>query len=241
VAGDQAVSRRGIFYGVGVGPGDPELITIKAWRIISQTEVIAFPTANGNASLARKIAGPFIPDDTIELPVVLPMSSEREAACKAYDLACPAIASHLEQGRDVTFLCEGDPFFYGSFMYLFARLARSHETVIVPGVTSRTACAAAIGRPLAARNDVLKIVPAPLGRKRLRAEINSGESIAIIKVGRHFEKIRGVLAELGLTDKALIIEKATGDDQRISALADVAPGEQPYFSTILVYKGGEDW
>jgi precorrin-2/cobalt-factor-2 C20-methyltransferase len=231
----------GTFYGLGVGPGDPELITLKAWRIISQVPVIAYPAANGNDSLARKIAEAFIPEDAIELPVVLPMRSEREPAREAYDTASAGVMAHLDQGRDVAFLCEGDPFFYGSFMYLFARIANSHETVVVPGVTSLTACAAAAGRPLAARNDVLKVLPAPLDRQRLRAEIESSDSIAIMKVSPHFEKIRDLLAELDLTDKAIIVEKATGEEQRVTRLADAEEGDRPYFSTILVYKGGESW
>lgn len=235
------MTKPGIFHGLGVGPGDPELITLKAWRIISQAPVIAFPSANGNESLARGIAAPFIPEDAIELPIVLPMRSEREPGREAYDGAAAAIISHLDEGRDVAFLCEGDPLFYGSFMYLFARIAETHETIVVPGVTSITACAAAIGRPLAARNDVLKILPAPLSAERLRSEIVTAESIAIIKVGQHFAKIRDLLAELGLADKAMIVERATGEGQRITNLADVPEGERPYFSTILVYKGGEPW
>jgi precorrin-2/cobalt-factor-2 C20-methyltransferase len=241
MADNQAMTKHGIFYGLGVGPGDPELITLKAWRIISQASVIAFPSANGNDSLARKIAAPFIPDDAIELPIVLPMRSEREPGREAYDAACPAIVAHLDQGRNVAFLCEGDPFFYGSFMYLFARISETHETVVVPGVTSIAACAAAIGRPLAARNDVLKVLPAPLDPQRLRIEIESSDSIAIMKVGQHFEKIRDLLTDLGLADRAVIVEKATREDERVIRLADVPQGERPYFSTILVYKGGEDW
>src|SRR5439155_4007305 len=142
--------------------------------------------------------------DAVELPIALPMRSEREPARDAYDAAARDIAAHLDQGRDVAFLCEGDPFFYGSFMYLFTRIAAAHNTVVVPGITSLTACAAAIGRPLAARNDVLKVLPATLDPRRLRAEIESGESIAIIKVGQHFEKVGAMLADLGLTDSAII-------------------------------------
>jgi precorrin-2/cobalt-factor-2 C20-methyltransferase len=241
MAGGQAMSRRGIFYGLGVGPGDPELITLKAWRIVSQAAVIAYPAANGNDSLARKIGAPFIPEDAIELTVVLPMKSEREPGRAAYDRASAEIIAHLDQGRDVAFLCEGDPFFYGSFMYLFARVAKSHETVVVPGVTSLTACAAAIGRPLAARNDLLKVLPASIDCERLRAEIESSDSIAILKVGPHFEKIREVLTELNLSDKAMLVERATSEGERVTKLRDAVDGERPYFSTILVYKGSEDW
>jgi precorrin-2/cobalt-factor-2 C20-methyltransferase len=145
MASGEAVS--GTFYGLGVGPGDPELITLKAWRILSQVPVIAYPAANGNDSLAHSIAAPFIPEDVIELAIAVPMRREREPAQEAYDAAAQAIAKHLDAGRDVAFLCEGDPLFYGSFAYLLTRLARSHLTQVVPGITSITACAAAIGRP----------------------------------------------------------------------------------------------
>lgn len=231
----------GTFYGVGVGPGDPELITLKAWRIISHAPVIAYPAANGSDSLARRIAAPFIPEDVVELVIPIPMRREREPAQEAYDEAAQAIRAHLDQGRDVAFLCEGDPLFYGSFAYLLSRLAQDYLTQIVPGITSITACAAAIGRPLAARNDVLKVLPGTLDAPRLRQEIASSEAIAILKVGQHFEKIRGVLAELGLSERAIIIEKATRDDEKITPLCDVPEGERPYFSTILIYKGGEAW
>ena len=231
----------GTFYGLGVGPGDPELITLKAWRLISQVPVIAYPAANGNDSLARSIAAPFIPEDVIELAIDVPMRREREPAQDAYDGAARAIANHLDQGRDVAFLCEGDPLFYGSFAYLLTRLAEKYLTQIVPGISSITACAAAISRPLAARNDILKVLPGTLDAQRLKQEITSSDAIAIMKVGQHFDKIRGVLNELGLAGKATIIERATRDDEKITPLADVAEGERPYFSTILIYKGGESW
>jgi precorrin-2/cobalt-factor-2 C20-methyltransferase len=231
----------GTFYGLGVGPGDPELITLKAWRIISHAPVIAYPAANGNDSLARRIAAPFIPEDVIEVAIAVPMRREREPAQQAYDEAAQAIAEHLDQGRDVAFLCEGDPLFYGSFAYLFTRLAKDYLTQIVPGITSITACAAAMGRPLAARNDILKVLPGTLDASRLKQEITRSDAIAIMKVGQHFDKIRAVLNELGLGERAVVIEKATCDDERITPLCDVPEGEQPYFSTILIYKGGEAW
>src|SRR5262249_43162070 len=236
MAGGQAMS--GTFYGVGVGPGDPELLTLKAWRLISQVPVIAYPAANGNDSLARSIAAPFIPEDVTELAIAVPMRREREPAQQAYDAAAQVIADHLDQGRDVVFLCEGDPLFYGSFAYLLTRLAQNYPTEVVPGIVSITACAAAVGRPLAARNDILKVLPGTLDAQRLKDEIASSDAIAIMKVGQHFEKIRGVLNELGLTGRATVIEKATRDDERITPLADVPEGERPYFSTILIYKGG---
>jgi precorrin-2/cobalt-factor-2 C20-methyltransferase len=238
MAGDQAVST---LYGLGVGPGDPELMTVKAWRIIGQVPVIAYPVANDSDSLARRIASPFIPEDVFELKLPVPMRVEREPAREAYEDAARLIAEQLDLGKDVAFLCEGDPFFYGSFMYVHERLQRSHKVMVVPGVTSLTACAAAIGRPLAARNDLLKVIPAPLDEARLTEEIAAAEAVAIIKVGKHFDKVRRVLRALDVADRAIIIERATRHDERILALDELPEGERPYFSTILVYKGSEAW
>ena len=228
------MSRPGTLYGVGVGPGDPELMTVKAWRLISTAPVIAYLTANGKDSTARDIAKPFIPDGIAELAIDMPMRIERGPGEAAYDAGAKAIAMRLDAGDAVVFLCEGDPFFYGSFMYLFERLAQRYTTIVVPGVTSLTAAAAQLRRPLAARDDVLKVLPATLPLERLRTELATAENAAIIKVGRHFGKVRDVLGDLNLTTRATLIEKATRDDERITPVADVTGDTVPYFSTILV-------
>jgi precorrin-2/cobalt-factor-2 C20-methyltransferase len=239
--GHQAMTKTGILYGLGVGPGDPELMTVKAWRIISMAPVVAYLTANGTESTARDIARPFLPDDVIELKIDMPMRTEREPAQEAYDRGAAAITEHLKAGRDVAMLCEGDPFFYGSFMYIFARLADRFETIVVPGVSSITAAAARMGRPLSARNDVLKVLPATLEADRLREELLTAQSTAIIKVGRHFGKIRNILSALDLISKATVIENATRPNERIRKVEDVEGDSLPYFTTILVYTGGETW
>lgn len=231
----------GTFHGIGVGPGDPELLTLKAVRLIGGAHVVAYPVTGDGESLARRIAADAIQPGARELPVAVPMCAEREPAQAAYDEAARAIAGHLDAGRDVAFLCEGDPFFYGSFMYLFSRLAGTHACTVVPGVTSLTACAAAIGRPLAARNDVLTVIPATLPGERLAEALAGADAAAIIKVGRHFDKVRAALGEAGLAEGAMIVETATTGEERITALADIPHGERPYFSTILVYRGGEAW
>ncbi len=232
---------KGTLYGVGVGPGDPELMTVKASRIVAGAPVVAYLAAPGKASTARGIASSCFSGDAIELALEVPMLSEREPAQAAYDRAAAAIAGHLDRGLDVAMLCEGDPFFYGSFMYLFARLAKTHRAIVVPGVTSITAAAAAIGRPLAARDEVLKIVPATLDAERLSAELVGIESAAIIKVGRHFGKVRSILADLDLVSRAVAIENATNSLERVRPVADVEGEALPYFTTILVYAGRERW
>ena len=225
---------KGKLYGIGVGPGDPELMTVKAWRLISTAETIAYLCANGKDSTARDIAKPFLADAITEIAIDMPMRIEREPAQAAYDKGATDISAHLEQGRDVVMLCEGDPFFYGSFMYVFERLATKFETIVVPGVTSITACAAMMGKPLVERDQVLKVLPATLDAEKLRAELKTISAAAIIKVGRHFGKVKAILLELGLLPLATAIENATHDNQIIRSLTDIEGDILPYFTTIIV-------
>ena len=230
----------GRLYGIGTGPGAPDLLTLRAARLIGQAGVIAYPTLAGAESFARAIVADLVAPGATEIAIDLPMSTDRAPAQRAYDTGAAAIAAHLDAGRDVVCLCEGDPFFYGSFMYLFARLSGRYPTEIVPGVTSVTACAAAAGRPLVARNERLTVLPGPLPEAELRARIAGAESVAIMKVGRHMAKIRAVIDDLGLTDRAAYVERASLPDQLVLPLAD-APAAAPYFSMILLTKGNDPW
>ena len=230
----------GVLYGVGLGPGDPELITLKAARLIESAHVVAYPTLEGSESLARSIAAGLICEGVEEIAIDVPMTVAREPAQKAYDTGAAEIANALEAGRDVVCLCEGDPFFYGSFMYLFARLSDRFETHVIPGVTSVSACAARAGMPLAARNERLTVLPGPLPEEELEHRIAGAESVAIMKVGRHLPKIRGVMERLGVLDDATYIERATMGEERIMPLAE-APEAAPYFSMILLTKGADPW
>ena len=231
----------GTLYGLGVGPGDPELITVKALRLLQAAPVIAYPAPETGESLARSIVAPHLNGTALEVPIRMPMLTARFPAQEVYDWAVGELGAHLAEGRDVAVLCEGDPFFYGSFMYLFARMAERFRVEVVPGVSSLTACAAALGAPLASRNDVLTVIPAPLPEAELKARLAGVESAAIIKVGRHFEKLRRLLTELGLADQACYIEHATMASQRILPLDAVAPEGVPYFSMILLHKRGAAW
>ena len=224
----------GKLYGVGVGPGDPELVTVKAAKLISSAQAIAYLSANGGVSLARSIAESYFSGTAPEISIDMPMRVEREPAAAAYDEGCARIADHLKHGRDVVFLCEGDPFFYGSFMYVFERLALQFETIVVPGVTSISASAAATGKPLVARDEVLKILPATLNRETLLEALSDVSSAAIIKVGRHFQKVKTALAQLDLVGSATAIAYASQEKQTIRAVADIHENSLPYFTTIIV-------
>lgn len=231
----------GKLYGLGLGPGDPELLTLKAHRILTSVPVIAYPAPDTGPSFARQIAAPHLAGTQVEIPIVVPMRVERFPAQDIYDQAAEAIAARLEAGQDVAVLCEGDPFFYGSFMYLFERLSGRFATEIVPGVSSMMAAAAALGRPLAARNDVLSVVPGPLDDDIMRARIEAAGAVAIIKVGRHFSRIRALIRAMGLEAAAGYVERVSLAEQRVLPLAEVGEDVAPYFSMILIYKGGEGW
>jgi precorrin-2/cobalt-factor-2 C20-methyltransferase len=232
----------GTLHLVGVGPGDPELLTLKAARLLAAVPVVAYPTTGESASaLALDIARAHLDPAALHLPVAIPMTLERGPAQAAYDAAAATIRTHLSAGRDVAWLCEGDPLFYGSAMYLVARLAPYAPVAVIPGITSLTAAAAAIARPLAARNELLKILPAPLSDAELRPELLATPAAAIIKVGRHFDRIRSLLGETGHAANAVVVEHATSARQRITRLGDFGHAERPYFSTILCYRGAEAW
>ncbi len=234
------MSTAGTFYGVGLGPGDPELMTCKAHRLISNASVVAYPTLAGGDSLTRSIAADVIPKNAREIAMDIPMTLERAPAQRAYDRAAVQIADELRAGAHVLCLCEGDPLFYGSFMYLFARLSKSFAVEIVPGVTSLSACSARAQLPLVARCEGLVVLPATLGKQELETSISRADGVAILKVGRHLPKIRAVIERLGLLDNAVYVERATLANEHIAPLAD-APKTAPYFSMVLLTRGTDPW
>lgn len=228
-------------YGLGVGPGDPELMTLKAVRILRDAPVIAWPAPLEGPSMARQIAAPHIPEGRIEVAIRMPIADGVFPVDRVYDRAARELGQHLDAGRDVAVLCEGDPFFYGSFMYLFARLGDARRVVVVPGISSLTATAAALGTPLAARNDGLIVLPAPLPEEELVARMVGAEAVALIKLGRHLAKARRALTRAGLAAHANYIAHATMESQHCCPLSAVADGTAPYFSMILAHRRGRAW
>jgi precorrin-2/cobalt-factor-2 C20-methyltransferase len=226
-------------WGLGIGPGDPDLITLKALKILQKVDVIAYPTLNGGESLVRSIAEPHFITNQEEIKISIPMLIDRYPAQDIYDAAALKISLAVEAGKSVAILCEGDPFFYGSFMYLFVRLAEEHLVEVVPGVTSLAACSSALALPLAARNDVISVIPGPLDEEALEEQLRTTNVAAIIKVGRHLGKIKRILRKIGVIDNAHYIERATMGDQKIKRLSELEDDNAPYFSMIIVRLSGE--
>jgi len=231
----------GRLYGVGVGPGDPELVTIKASRVIGAAEVVAYPMARHGRSMARSIAAEYFRPGVIEVGMTYPVTTEEtdhpggyEAAlAEFYDASAAELARHLDAGRSVAVLCEGDPFFYGSYMYLHDRLAGDYATVVIPGVTSPSAAAAATGTPLARRDEVLTILPGTLPTDELARRLAATDAAVVLKLGRTLPSVREAIDRVGMTERSLLVERASCERERWSRLAEVER-EVPYMSLVLI-------
>ena len=235
------MSATGRLFGIGVGPGDPELLTLKAARRIAESAVVAYPTSAEGIGFARTIAAAHVRPGHREVAIPIPCCASHEPAQAAYDQAAAAIGACLEAGEDVAVLCEGDPFFYGSFMYLFGRLADRYPVEVVPGVSSLTAGPAVVGAPLCSRNDVLTVLPAPLPDAALAPPLKQCDGAVLVKVGRHFARVRDLIARLGFIESARYVEHATLANQRVLPLVEVDPAAVPYFSMILLHRRGPAW
>jgi precorrin-2 C20-methyltransferase / precorrin-3B C17-methyltransferase len=231
----------GRLFGVGVGPGDPELVTLKARRVIEAAAVVAYPTARPGRSVSRRIAAGFIRADQIEVPLTFPLTTEECESPEAYertlagfyDESAAALAQHLDAGRDVAVLCAGDPFFYGSYMYFHERLADRYETEVVPGVTSFSAAAAAAGTPLAKRDDVFTVLPGTLPADELASSLRGADAAVVLKLGRTFDRVRGAAERAGVAERGIYVERASAPEQRVARLEEVE-GEVPYMSLLLL-------
>jgi len=223
----------GRLYGLGVGPGDPELLTLKALRLLREVPVIAYPAPEQGESFARSIVADWIRADQREIAICFPMRPGPPPVA-IYDAAAAGLAAELDQGRDVALLCQGDPLFYGSSINIFSRLAAGYQIKIVPGVSSLTACAAAAAFPLVSRAESLVVIPATLDEEQIAASLAGADVAVIIKLGRHVSKVQRVLDQVGLLQKAVYVEHATLLTERVTPLAGVAPDKAPYFSMALI-------
>ncbi|WP_188195401.1 precorrin-3B C(17)-methyltransferase [Nonomuraea sp. SYSU D8015] len=237
----------GRLYGVGLGPGDPELVTVKTARLIGEADVIAYHAARHGRSIARSIALPYMREGQIEELLLYPLTTEttdhpggyQGALDDFYADCAERLAAHLDAGRTVVVLSEGDPLFYGSYMHMHKRLAHRYPTEVVPGVTSVSAASAVLGRPLVERDEVLTVLPGTLPAEVLAERLRATDSAAVLKLGRTFEKVRDALAEAGRLDDAWYVERATMGAERVAPLKDVDADGVPYFSLALLASPAE--
>ncbi|MER8098945.1 precorrin-2 C(20)-methyltransferase [Kitasatospora sp. NPDC094016] len=239
---DRQITGTGRLYGVGLGPGDPSLVTVRAAELIGKADVVAYHSARHGRSIARSIAERYLTDGQIEEKLVYPITVEttdhpggyRGALDDFYEEAAARLAAHLDAGRDVVVLAEGDPLFYGSYQHMHKRLAHRYPTEVVPGVTSVSAAAARLGQPLTEAEETLTVIPGTLPEEELTARIAAADSAVIMKLGRTFPAVRRALERAGRLDDAQYVERAFMDGERILPLAEVEGETVPYFSVAVL-------
>jgi precorrin-2 C20-methyltransferase/precorrin-3B C17-methyltransferase len=233
----------GVLYGVGLGPGDPELVTVKAARLIGAADVVAYHCARHGRSVARSIAEPYLSGDQVEERLVYPVTTETTdhpggyagAMDEFYAAAAGRLTAHLAAGRDVVLLAEGDPLFYSSYMHMHKRIGGRFRTEIVPGVTSVSAASAALAMPLVEGDDVLTVLPGTLGAGELSARLRGTGAAAVMKIGRSYPGVRAALKDAGRLEQAYYVERASsGSRQVIERAADVDPSTVPYMSLVII-------
>ncbi len=237
---------KGRLYGIGLGPGDPELMTLKAARCLKAAPVIAYFCKKGRRGNARTIVDGFVANDVRELVLAYPMTTEIPAhdpaykSCLAafYAEATESIAAALSSGEDVALLCEGDPLFYGSFMHLYLRLRERFAVTIVPGVSGMSGCWTAAGLPMTWGDDVLTVLPGTLPARVLREKLIASDAVVIMKLGQNLAKVRAAIAAAGLLERAIYVERGTMADEVVMPLAQKLDDEAPYFAVVLVPGNG---
>jgi precorrin-2/cobalt-factor-2 C20-methyltransferase len=228
--------------GIGVGPGDPGLVTLNAIAALKEADVVAHFAKAGNASNARTIAACHFKEGVEELPLLYPVTTEipkedaayRDSIRAFYDGAARAIASRLDQGQVVAVIAEGDPLFYGSYMHLHVRLSPRYPTEIVAGVTGMSGCWSAIGTPIAQGDDVFTVLPGTLPEYELERRLADTDAAVVMKIGRHLAKVRRALDRAGRLDRAIYVERGTMSNASVMPLTDKLDTFAPYFAMVLV-------
>lgn len=235
----------GTLFGIGLGPGDPELVTVKAARLIGEADVVAYHSARHGRSIARGIAARYLREGQIEEHLVYPVTTEvadhpggyAGAMEDFYRESADRIAVHLAAGRDVALLAEGDPLFYSSYMHMHTRLTQRFDAVIVPGVTSVSAASAAIGTPLVQGEEVLSILPGTLPTEELARRLAEADAAVVMKLGRSYPRVREALSRAGRLDDTFYVERASTDGQRVLPAGEVDGDTVPYFSLAMMPGG----
>ena len=234
----------GIFYGVGVGPGDPELLTLKAHRLIHEADVISYIGIRGGRSQARNIAQGSIesaPNSLAEIAVPMPMSKDRRLANEAYDAAAIKIREALDSGKNVVFLCEGDPLFFGSFTYLLDRLENDYHCQVVPGISSVHSASAALLTPLTILKESFAVISGRHSDAHIRDTLINHDTVVIMKAGSSRPRLLQILAETNRLEDANYLEYISRkQEQIISDVTALDATEGPYFSVFVVMRKQRD-
>jgi precorrin-2/cobalt-factor-2 C20-methyltransferase len=234
---------RTLLYGVGLGPGDPDYMTVRARDIILKADRLVHFCKRGRRGNARITADAIIaPDPAREIALAFPVTIEVPVADEGYtapiaafyDEAAELLAGEMADGRSVAVLCDGDPFFYGSFMHLWRRLAHRFPTEVVPGVTGMAGAWVRADAPISWGDDVMTVVPGTLAEAELTRRLADTDAAVIMKLGRNLPKVRRALQAAGLINRAIYVERATMAGQVVTRLAEKPDDEAPYFSMILV-------
>jgi precorrin-2/cobalt-factor-2 C20-methyltransferase len=232
----------GTLYGIGVGPGDVRYMTLRAAGLVRAVDTIAYFAKRGLKGNARSIVEPLVADGRPELRLEYPVTEEIPAADPEYQMriarfyceSADAIAELLRAGRSVGLLAEGDPFFYGSFMHMWRRLAERFPVEVVPGVTGMSGCWTRANAPITWGDDILTVLPGTLPEAELARRLAATDAAVIMKVGKNLQKVRRAVAASGLMARALYVERGTMANERIVPLAEVGDGRGPYFAMVLV-------
>ncbi|WP_417513085.1 precorrin-2 C(20)-methyltransferase [Minwuia sp.] len=227
----------GRIIGVGVGPGDPDLMTRRAVRVIAGADAVFYLSADGKPSRALATAQDIIAIGTDRVAIEMPMRSNPEAGRAAYDRAAADIACRARDGQTVAVLCEGDPLLYGSFIYLLERLRPDFSSEVVPGIPSFVAASAAAVVPLVRRTESVSLLPGTLPEAELTARLGACECAAVLKTGSHLPKVRNALEKAGMAKDAVVVEEASAAAQTVTRLDGVSADRLPYFAIILAWRG----
>ncbi|ANB34379.1 precorrin-2 C(20)-methyltransferase [Rhodovulum sulfidophilum] len=233
-------------YGLGLGPGDPDLMTVRADRLLRGARHVAFFRKAGCEGKARSIVADLIPEGATEHPMEYPVTTEipfddpryNEILAAFYADSTARLKALAEAGEDVVVLCEGDPFFYGSFMHLYTRLKDDVAVEVVPGITGMSAAWTASGAPITWGDDVMSVLPGTLPEEVLVRGIKAADAVVVMKMGRHLGKLRRALLLAGRAEDAWIVEYAAMPGQTVTRLADYPGRTAPYFSIVLVHGQG---
>lgn len=233
----------GTLYGIGIGTGDPELITLKGWRQLQNVPVVAFPSGlNNQPGVAETIIQPWLKPEQIQLPLKFPYLQDESLLQQAWIQAAEKVWDYLNQGQNVAFACEGDISFYSTFNYLAQTLSQNHPQAlieVIPGIASPMAAAAVLGLPLTIRDQRLTILPALYHIDRLEEALNSSEVVVLMKVSSVYEQVWQLLKERNLFKQAYIVERATQPNQKIYTHLEQFPQLSLSYFSLLIIMGNE--